>query len=62
MIYKDEDKQTIYEYLKEFDKETKRREEFSSALKRELVKGINAQKELEKSKEKSIEESIIEEE
>lgn len=47
-IYKSEDAQTIYEYLKEYDAETEKRKSFSSALKRELLKGYYAQEKINK--------------
>lgn len=47
-IYKSEDAKTIYEYLKEFDEETEKRKAFSSALKRELLKGHYAQEKIDK--------------
>ena len=45
-IYKDEDSQTIYEYLKEFDAETEKRKAFSSALKRKLIEKHYVEEEL----------------
>lgn len=45
-IYKDEDSQTIYEYLKEFDAETEKRKAFSSALKRKLIEKHHIEEEL----------------
>lgn len=45
-IYKDEDSQTIYEYLKEFDAETEKRKAFSSALKRKLLEKHYVEEEL----------------
>lgn len=56
-IYKSEDAKTIYEYLKEFDEETEKRKRFSNALKRELLKGINAEIELKNLKSKKLDES-----
>ena len=56
-LYKSEDAKTIYEYLKEFDEETEKRKRFSNALKRELLKGINAEIELKNLKNKKIDES-----
>lgn len=49
-IYKDEDSQTIYEYLKEFDAETERRKAFSSALKRKLLEAHYAKEDAERYK------------
>lgn len=51
-IYKDEDSETIYEFLKEFDIETERRKAFSFALKRQLVKGYHAEEKANKYKKK----------
>ena len=45
-IYKDEDNQIIYEYLKEFDAETEKRKEFSNALKRKLLEKHYIEEEL----------------
>ena len=56
-IYKSEDAETIYEYLKEFDEETEKRKRFSSALKRELLKGHYAQEEIKRIKERQQDES-----
>ena len=43
MIYKDEDKEKVYEYLKELEANIAKETEYVAALKRELVKGIKAQ-------------------
>lgn len=45
-IYKDEDTQTICEYLKEFDAETEKRKAFSNALKRKLLEKHYLEEEL----------------
>lgn len=45
-IYKDEDTQTICEYLKEFDVETEKRKAFSNALKRKLLEKHYIEEEL----------------
>lgn len=57
-IYRDEDSQIIFEFLKEFDKETERRKEFSVALKRKMIEKYNIEQELKKCKQelKSCEE------
>ena len=56
-IYKSKDAETIYEYIKEFEEETERRNKFINALKRELVKGHYAQEKLEHITGKKIDES-----
>lgn len=53
MIYKDEDSQTICEYIKEREANIAKETEYLSALKRVLVKGIKAQEQLEEMKRKN---------
>ena len=45
-VYKSEDAEIIFEYLKKKDAECQEWLKFSNALKRELVKGHHAQEEL----------------
>ena len=56
-VYKSEDAETIYEFIKKFEKETEEKARFVNALKRELYKGVIAQEKLRKITEGKLDES-----
>ena len=49
-IYKDEDSQIIFEFIKKFREETEERKRFASALERILVKAYYNEQELDRCK------------
>ena len=51
-IYKDEDTEIIYAFLKEFDADIEKRKAFSCALKRKMIEKYHVEEELKKYKKK----------